>query len=874
MYYIDDGDRSGRGLVLVQVDAASKVSRRIVVLDPNGSNKYEVTGLAVSGSRVYISNRASNQILIGYLDRAMIDGSNTAERLRDQVPDNVLRKFPIHQPHDFNLVIIDTISFNKPGRIRNYNGTHLAAVGDGGVSLIDKKLYTTMKVVQNLTNPLGLEVDGNGNFYVGEMAPQHQVKVFAGDGRQLRTIGLVGPHRVGRFNPNNLESPAGLALDSSGLLWVCEGNSELRRVSIWNSDGQCVRQVIGPAIYGGGGALDPRDANRFFYEGKEFRRDPSSKRVTLTHILWRQNGFDYDRFAEPNPYNVGGIGPGYPFYNEDRLFFSRTDSYGNGNSNTLWLYADEHLRPVSAVGASPPWLVKKFGGPGQNLFAWSDGNNDGKVQKTEVQFSTLPAGGSLWGSRMNHNFELAFSSQSGQAGIAFFRPSKATALGYPLYDLPDRFVPMPGVEYRTQHSVQSLLMDRMGRAIVCGPYIASVNNGGGVNWRYENRWPGLSGGLFNTATGAEPGLLIGSTRFLGSVDLGHTIGEIVFLANNFGSIDMFTSDGLYVGRVFHDQRRGNRWTSNSVPGAREMASYSLGQEHFGGSVQAVRGHDGRTRVFLIASGAGGTASLVELMGLDTIRRFKGDNLAVFTEQVARAREQLARRRSLTRTARHHSIPARSPKVDGDLSDWPPEGDMLGVRLSYDANHLYVAYDRKFGRPAFANASTTNDFLESFKRGDYIDIQLGTKADLKDTRTTPTVGDIRLCITKLGNKYGVILYDYMRSHAGRDEHVHFHSRWRNTVCNHVELLEDAHVVARQGQRFQLEAVIPLADIGLKPKAMPRIRGDVGIGLADQTGSRTVERVFWSNPYSHLYSDLPSEALIYPAYWGTLHFTAAK
>ncbi|MFT5126509.1 MAG: photosystem II stability/assembly factor-like uncharacterized protein [Rhodothermales bacterium] len=873
VYFVDEGDASGNGLVLVQVDTASKVSRRIVVLNPRGSARYDITGLAVSEHRVYIANRASNEILVGYLDRTLTEGvSDTGSRVREHVSDDIMKRFPVHAANDGSLVIINSIPLNRPGRIRSYNDTHLAAVGGGGVSLIDKKLYSVYQAVQGLSNPLGLEVDREGNFYVGEMAPQHQVKVFDRDGRQLRTIGLVGPHRIGRFNPNNLESPAGIAIDQTGMLWVCEANKELRRVSIWNSEGQCVRQVIGPAVYGGGGALDPRDMNRFFYQGKEFRRDPASGKVSLTHILWRQQGIDYDRFSEPNTYSIGNVGPAYPFYSEDRLFFSRADSYGNGGTNTVWVHADDHLRPVAAMGATPAWLNKRFGGPGHSTFAWTDRNSDGKVQRGEAQTSTMPAGGSVWGSRMSSSFEVGFSSQNGQAGVAFFRATQATSLGYPVYKLPTEFTPLHGVQYTPQNQIQSVITDSMGRAIVCGPYIASINPDGGTNWRYENRWPGLSGGLFTTATGADPGLLIGSTRFLGSADLGHAIGEIIFLANNFGSIDMLTSDGLYVGRVFHDLRRGNRWTSDAVPSSRTLSSFSLGQEHFGGSIQQVRGSDGRPRVFLVASGAGGTCSIIELLGLDTIRRFKGENLAVFSDQAARAKEQLARRRVLTRTARHYNVPVLQPKIDGNLNDWPA-GDAHGIRLAYDDNHLYVAYTRNFGRPKFANSSTPDDYLECFKHGDVIDIQLGTSSDLKDNRVEPSVGDMRLCITRIGEEYQVVLYDFARQRASREEHVHFQSPWRSTVCNHVEILENARVSAMNADRFQLEAAIPLADIGLNPKVRPRIRGDLGVGLSDQTGTRTVERVFWSNPYSNLYSDLPSEALVYPAYWGTFHFVGA-
>lgn len=169
-------------------------------------------------------------------------------------------------------------------------------MADRQVVLIDRETYQVTPVVTGLVDPLGLAVDGEGNFYVGEMDPVHQVKVFSRDGKPVRTIGKPGKHAVGTFDPDNLENPSGIDVDAQGNVWVCEFNGNLKRTSVWDAKGRCVNQVLGPTEYGGGGDIDPADGNHFFYRGLEFRRDAKTGEIRLTHITWRDDDERYDRF--------------------------------------------------------------------------------------------------------------------------------------------------------------------------------------------------------------------------------------------------------------------------------------------------------------------------------------------------------------------------------------------------------------------------------------------------------------------------------------------------------------------------------------------------------------------------------------------------
>ncbi|MEI6500466.1 MAG: hypothetical protein WCP21_05485, partial [Armatimonadota bacterium] len=100
---------------------------------------------------------------------------------------------------------------------------------------------------------------------------------------------------------------------------------------------------------------------------------------------------------------------------------------------------------------------------------------------------------------------------------------------------------------------------------------------------------------------------------------------------------------------------------------------------------------------------------------------------------------------------------------------------------------------------------------------------------------------------------------------------FSSPWRTTWVDRVALLPEAQVVvARDGSNCTLEAAVPLAAIHLDPRSTPSLRGDVGRVLSDQTGTRSVDRVYWSNQNTRIMADIALEARLQPNLWGTFVF----
>ena len=83
-------------------------------------------------------------------------------------------------------------------------------------------------------------------------------------------------------------------VDPQGQLWVTEHDYMPKRVSVWSPDGKFIRAFYGPGKYGGGGQLDSRFPDRFYYadEGKgtlEFRLDWEEGTSELVAVRYRRD---------------------------------------------------------------------------------------------------------------------------------------------------------------------------------------------------------------------------------------------------------------------------------------------------------------------------------------------------------------------------------------------------------------------------------------------------------------------------------------------------------------------------------------------------------------------------------------------------------
>ena len=560
---------------------------------------------------------------------------------------------------------------------------------------------------------------------------------------------------------------------------------------------------------------------------------------------------------ERRAHNFNGPAPAYPFYRGNQLFFRMWGGYGMGDLATLFVYdeAGQYARPVAAAGQVQPWMRQKFAIPAEHdIFAWSDLNDDSQVTPEELRTGRLGVANAVWGCTMGENFEVAFSSLSGPVGLAFFEVEKLTPQGYPVYRLPTAYRQVPNLTVHDPNQVQAVAMDAHGNAVAVSPYIFSMNKSGRVNWRYVCRWPGLHSGLGSTALGNEPGVMIAPLRIWGVAE--HpAAGQVIAIGSNYGVVDFLSGEGFYLGRAFVDSRLGRSWRFERVPTPEELKRTSLGQEHFGGAYQRVGDRD-----LLVVAGGGTTSVVVEVEGLNQLRKLSGGALTVTPAQFAAADRLRQAQQAASQVPKEYLLtPGR---------DWAQKTAIEGFKLGYDARNLYVRYEGEDELAPFRNAATSGTLAEAFTTGDVLDLMLTRNPDADPARTGAAAGDLRISIVPQGEGAVVLLYDYVVPGAPESGKLRFSSPVGGTVVDRFTVLRGATTtVHRDGRKVTVETTIPLAEIGLQLKPGMRLGGDVGRVVSDQTGSTRIDRVYWSNRNTRIVKDLPSEARLQPNLWGT-------
>ena len=88
---------------------------------------------------------------------------------------------------------------------------------------------------------------------------------------------------------------------------------------------------------------------------------------------------------------------------------------------------------------------------------------------------------------------------------------------------------------------------------------------------------------------------------------------------------------------------------------------------------------------------------------------------------------------------------------------------------------------------------------------------------------------------------------------------------------ITLVDGASVtVEREETCYRVTASLPWTALGLDGRPSGDYRGDVGVIFSDPGGIRAVERRYYYDGASGAMSDMPSEARVSPARWGTVRF----
>jgi hypothetical protein len=797
--------------------------------------------------------------------------------------------------------------FNAKGDLFALSGSKLLLFPDAGKALREKQLPQPRVLVERgLDAPTDVALDKDGNLYVSDRGT-HQVKVFSPDGKPLRTLGKPGGVQLGQYDEQRMFNPAQVAVTDGGEVWVAEDQFTPRRISRWKVDGSFVRAYYGPPGYGGGGRIT-RDGKSVIY----CHGDPWHAQATLRFDLDWQAGTGtiaevrhwIDAPGEHILRLPGTTGPQHEFEYQGRRYFHNASYLQGGEQHlSFWMLDSGRYVPVAALGRPNDWkktlLSDEFRGKlpkgvdpnrgwgGGQAFAWADLNGDGAVQADEVRWYEPKLRDEGPGPFVVQERSFVLLSTKGRR----CEPVGFSAKGAPIYD-PNQYTVFRKEESREDrdgfHSLGGMLqLAADGSVLQFGSPIICWRTGQPL-WTYPNEWQGVHashvspkprwGGDINSGM-KNPGPLF--------TPRGGEAGQMWALSSNWGCVHLGTIDGLYVGTVMRDARTAEYWPA-SVKRGDNVIDYTNGQESFGVSLQQL--DDGR----IILSVGGEMIGLCRLEGLDSVRRLPRQTITVGPADLQAALKLQADLRAEQKAVQDSikvRIDATSRPATAKLDDWKdaewatietaripvnfgtkPMEMKAAMRVCGD--RLHVAWLLRNGANFLDNSVETPASL--FKSGAALDLMLGA-AGAEAGRKTPVVGDQRILIARTPGQKGTLtamLYRQKWSTPGNKQT--FSSPWRSIefddvreITKSIEFKESQPIPAQPTEQRLYEVSIPLELLGLKVKEGTSIRGD--IGYLRGTPGQTSERVYWHNKVTGLIADVPGEALLDPAHWGTIEFT---
>ncbi|HTU27296.1 MAG TPA: hypothetical protein VMF30_17945, partial [Pirellulales bacterium] len=733
----------------------------------------------------------------------------------------------------------------------------LFVVADGkSVLAFDRDATTPKTVLSGLTAATSVAVDGKGQIYVGVGDPDNQIKVFAADGKPIKTIGRAGGRPLlGPWTPDGMRFVDSIALDAAGKLWVMENDWTPKRVSVWNvENGSLEHEFFGPTSYGAmGGAICPVDPLVVVGQGCEWKIDAKTGHATCSRVILRE-GMELSRFATSPEGRTYLYVASSGLYNAGPLRVFERLKDGQYKLRTVLFYADAegHELPVAEHG-------KPLGA--KQTLVWADANDDGQRQPEEIngaEGETRFFGWYMWLTP-----DLSLYSENKQ-----FKCVGYTACGAPRYDLKQP-IKMPAVGLGSADGRRVLAWGEYAkdRSWFRAFDIAS----GKQLWQYPDTFVGVHGS--HNAPPPEVGLIRGSFSTVGSVKLPEPLGSVWVIPTNVGEWHILSEHGYYVTRLFQPDPLKVVWPDSATPGADlDNVPPGMGGEDFGGSITL--GNDGHLYVQ-----AGKTAYWdVEVTGLDTVKPLTVGTLTIEAADLPVARRM--REDYLQAEAARQPLLVKKltpAKFTGNLPEDFPNATILQFQKSEDAavratatwddQNFYLAWEVRDQTP-WVNGATDREMM--YLGGDTVDFQLATDPAADPQRTEAVLGDLRLSIGPFQGKPQAVVY----RRVAKEQHPRsFNSGIvKDYRMESVLPVENAEIYQRNlgNDRYAVEARVPLAALGLAPRPGLELRGDFGATHGDPAGQRTRLRTYWANQHTGLVDDAVFELKMEPALWGTLHF----
>lgn len=779
------------------------------------AEKASLTGIAVSGNTLAVSLAGSDEV--------RFFNSTTMERIG---------QVAVAKPGG--------LAYAADGTLYVISGTQVLKVVKGAAA----PLITT-----GLAQPIDVAVDAQGRLFITDRGAQ-QVKVFSAAGAALPSIGVAGGRpEVGKWVPNGMRNPRGIAIDVQGRIWVAEENMWPKRVSVWNADGQLVKDMIGPATYGGMGAVvDPQDKTRVFGNGCEFKLDYENNQATVVASVLGNN-------------LVGDL---VKFQGREYYMSKRNELYLRKGDALVPVARFDNVRLSDLAKSGLPITALPAGAKDGFTYLWSDLNDDGAMQAEE--FATglkyaLDSGywGGYW---LDEQFNIVSAPGGYGQQIVSMVPVKGfTKGGAPIWDAAGQQL----VADRVSGGPNKLFLAADG-LIIAGTHLTGMTYDGTVRWTYKDNWGDVHGSHLAPIPERDD-LLVGTLSCIGTANT--PLGKVFAMNSNMGRLFVFTADGLFLASVFQDCRIGSDPWPNEMKKGAPLGGVTMGGEWFGGYFFKAE----QTNEFYLI--AGGTSyNLIKLNGFETLTPISTQTINFSANDFAAA-EKLQQQRAAAAAAGNNLTIAKlatAPTIDGKLNEYAPAQFVEWSSGQYkargavatDGTRLFLAYDVSGDANPMVNGG--QDISQLFITGDSVDLQLGTDPAANTKRTDGGLGDLRLLISVLDNKPVAVLYRWKTAEEKRAQT--FSSPWRKVSLDWVEPLKNAEInIVRRNGGYTVEAAIPLQTLGFTPMAGKAYKLDLGAIFSDPTGTNRAARVYWANKATGLVNDVPGEIMATPNLWGT-------
>jgi len=808
------------------------------------------SGMAASDREVFMPHYSENTI-----------------HVLDPETARILRELPCSGPRG---VALDTkgnlyaVSFpeNGPARVLKFAG----AKGD------------PMPVIASgLVAPWGVGVDAQGNLHVTDLGSSQQVKTFSPEGKLLRTLGKVGGRSwAGAYDPSSFLLPAGIAADTQGGILVAEASLPKVMSRFDAASGKLLNRWFGAIAYAGLNVPDPLDPTVQYYP---VTPDGEHRRA-LGGSICRAS----IPFVAPDAYwylaraGIQDVDDMTSHYGAPVLFMGNNGQkymFGEGGHGIVRVEGSK-LIPVGHVAA-------KSGA----VELWSDRNGDGQLQPEEVQLLHEVDGqrllgrpascpGSMW-MQPNGDVYLVMSANNilkipaagftSDGGIRWDADKARYAVPVVLPNLP-KF--RGGWNWRAgpRSGMLGVRIDSKKNLYVCFnakvPYATeqltvAMHEGLGhtsgstavkiAKFAPDGRLLWMAGRKATAA--AKPGEMYHFWVMGGLVGDKYIAG-----ASEWGQIYFYTEDGFFVDALMNN------------PGLSPPAGpYTFGSETFGGRVQEF---PKRNEVWAFSRGMS-----YKVLGFDHgkvigERRLRGQVVLdrVYEESVTA---------SSTKPPSLVAVPlSNDPLHDENVWSKVPRSvvksgdkDLATVQMGYDARNLYVRFSVTDDSPLKNGADSMNMV---FHGGDAVGVYLGS-ANRKNEKTLP--GDVRLLAAMIGGKPRLVAMKPVTRFAKHPDR-YFTPAGGEAKFEFVGEVPQGQVVLTgdpDGQGYSALLAVPRAFLEVPLQTGTAVAADVEVLLSGQAarGLQTVSRHYLFSPRNektNMIDDVPTEARLYPQYWGVL------